>query len=119
MEWTQHAWIRPVMPVHQCTNMVKLIHGWIPYNSFLYKQRRVESALCPQCKKMKEDQAHIFKCSEMIMLGNRNTINAQLNESTASASGGLLLILLISGVESGVIRTSTKIRSRLPTQNQV
>jgi hypothetical protein len=37
----------------------------------------------------------------------------------SSASGGLLLILLISGVESGVIRTSTKIRSRLPTQNQV
>jgi len=42
---------------------VKLQHGWIPTNSFLFTQRRVTSANCPLCTSAPETLHHVRTCS--------------------------------------------------------
>ena len=41
---------------------VKLQHGWIPTNSFLYLQGRIKSDICPLCASAPETMAHVRRC---------------------------------------------------------
>jgi len=41
---------------------VKLHHNWIPTNSFLFQQRRVQSDKCPLCESAVETASHVRWC---------------------------------------------------------
>ncbi len=56
-----HAYTKKAKP-HQRASMSKLIHKWIPTNSFLHKQGRAPSPTCPRCNSI-EDADHILSCA--------------------------------------------------------
>ena len=49
--------------IHQRATLVKLIHGWIPTQEFLYTQNRTSTPICPWCSLVNETALHIHQCS--------------------------------------------------------
>lgn len=50
--------------IHQRATIVKVIHRWIPTQSFLRTQNRAETSLCPLCQKHNETAVHILECPD-------------------------------------------------------
>jgi len=62
IDWQALArFLRSLSPQQRATQ-VKLQHNWIPTNSFLYQQRRIQCDKCPLCKSAVETPSHVRWC---------------------------------------------------------
>jgi hypothetical protein len=42
--------------------ILKFVHGWLPTNSRLHRERQSTSPRCPMCHYIQEDEIHLFQC---------------------------------------------------------
>jgi hypothetical protein len=56
-----HALLKKSKP-HQRASLAKLIHRWIPTNSFAHLQSRTQKPTCPRCLQSDETADHILVC---------------------------------------------------------
>jgi len=54
------------LPYHRRASTIKLMHGWMPCNLFLWKQRRSDSPICPRCNLVNESKEHILSCTNQM-----------------------------------------------------
>jgi len=62
VNWEAVAGYLRSLPPFRLATQVKLQHNWIPTNSFLFQQRRVQCDKCPLCESAVETASHIRWC---------------------------------------------------------
>lgn len=65
-----HKYMKRLKP-HARASTSKLIHDWIPNQSFLHKQDRTCSSLCPCCESHPETVEHMYQCEDPETLKSR------------------------------------------------
>jgi len=85
VDWKSlHGFLRKQSPPKRAL-YVKQQNGWLPTQSFLFRQKRVESDLCPLCGGSGETAEHIYRCQCEVALANRTaaltTFRAKLRQA--------------------------------------
>mmetsp|Transcript_5782 Transcript_5782/g.8511 ORF Transcript_5782/g.8511 Transcript_5782/m.8511 type:complete len:609 (+) Transcript_5782:1683-3509(+) len=78
VNWAALAcYLRSLSPPRRATQ-VKLQRNWIPTNSFLFHQQRIQCAKCPLCQTAEETAAHVHQCKAPVAKDFRHERFAQL-----------------------------------------
>lgn len=62
------------------TRILKFVHGWLPTNKRLHREKKLRTPKCQLCHDLVEDNLHLFQCKHPAMKESREKISTVLTK---------------------------------------
>jgi hypothetical protein len=62
IDWELQRQVLNSYELNDQKRILKFVHGWLPTNSQLHRERQSTSPRCPLCHYIQEDEIHLFQC---------------------------------------------------------